>query len=159
MNSHSIRTAVVILAFLTLLPLNGADSTGALQWSAAQFGDIQKDIASKMGDKKSGMLQLLTEKSYNAIVFYREVDGQAEIHEKLADFVIVRGGQGAILVGGKAVNAKPTTPGESRGDRVDGGTRYTVKTGDMVYIPANTPHQILVDKGTFMNAIVIKVQP
>ena len=50
--------------------------------------------------------------------------------------MIIRSGEGAILVGGTSQNAKPTTPGETRGDGVEGGTRYKLAPGDMIYVPA-----------------------
>jgi hypothetical protein len=121
------KPAVVILALLGLFPLKGADATGAIQWRAAQLNAMQKDLATKLDQTKSGMGQLLKEKSYGVVLVHREGSGLGEIHENLADFIIVRSGQGSILVGGQAVNAKPTAPGELRGDLVEGGTRYNLK--------------------------------
>ena len=153
------KLAVITIALSAMFPLNGADATGAIQWTAAQFDGMQKDLATKLDQTKSGMGQLLREASYNVVLVHREGSGQGEIHENLADFIIMRSGSAVILVGGQAVNPKPTTPGELRGERVEGGTRYAMNTGDMLYIPANTPHQILIEKGKVMNAIVIKVAP
>jgi mannose-6-phosphate isomerase-like protein (cupin superfamily) len=159
MKRNFMKPAVIILALFAMFPLRGADSTGAMQWTAAQFNDKQKDLATKLDQTKSGMEQLLKEASYNVVLVHREGSGQGEIHQNLADFIIVRSGQGAILVGGQAINSKPTAPGELRGDRVEGGTRHALNPGDMLYIPANTPHQFLLEKGKVINAIIIKVEP
>ena len=154
------KPAAIILAFLGMFPLMGADTSGAMQWTAPQFNDKQKVLATKLDATGSGMEQLLKENSYNVVLVHREgKNGQSEIHEHLADFIIMRSGQCAILVGGQAINSKPTVAGELRGDKVEGGTRYSMNAGDMLYIPANTPHQFLIDKGKVVNAIVIKVEP
>ena len=151
---YKFLSAVLLLA----TPMFGADAAGATLWTTGQFASIAKDLAAKMGEKKSGMVQLMKEKDFNAIVFYREESGSAEIHDTLAEFLIVRSGEGAVLVGGTAVNPKPTGPGEKRGDRVEGGTKYTLSAGDVLYIPANTPHQVLVDRGKLLNVMVVKME-
>lgn len=138
--------------------LQAADPTGAVLWSGGQLDALHKEASTHMDETKSGMNPLVKESKFNAIVFHREGPGPAEIHEKLADFLIVREGEGAVLVGGKAVNPKPTTAGEQRGDKVEGGTRYELKAGDVLYIPAAVPHQVLAEKGKFMNALVIKME-
>ena len=61
------------------------------------------------------------------------------------------------MVGGTAVNAKPTDPGELRGDRLDGGQRYSMAVGDVLYVAANTPHQVLVTPGESMDTLVMKI--
>lgn len=154
------KPAAIVLALFGLFPLMGADPTGAMQWTAGQFDAKAKVLATKLDPTGSGMEQLLKENSYNIVLVHREgKNGQSEIHEHLADFIIMRSGQCAVLVGGQAINSKPTAPGELRGDKVEGGTRYAMNAGDMLYIPANTPHQFLIDKGKAIDAIVIKVEP
>jgi uncharacterized RmlC-like cupin family protein len=34
-----------------------------------------------------------------------------------------------------------------------------MKTGDTLYVPANIPHQFLIDSGKHFNAHVIKITP
>jgi mannose-6-phosphate isomerase-like protein (cupin superfamily) len=145
--------------FLIAIAAYAADTSGAVFWGAGDMKKMDKDLATKMDATKSGMGKLITMANFNAIVFHREGPGQSEVHENYADFVIIRSGEGAILVGGTSKNAKPTTPGETRGDGVEGGTKYKLTPGDMIYVPAGVPHQMIVEKGKEMNAIVIKVEP
>jgi mannose-6-phosphate isomerase-like protein (cupin superfamily) len=136
-----------------------ADPTGALLWTAGQFQELDKKLSAKLDETRAGTEQIIQKNNYNAIVFHREGPSYAEIHQKLADFLIVRAGEATIVVGGKAMGAKPSGPGELRGKSLEGGTRYKVSIGDVLYIPANTPHQTIVEKGKSMTALVIKVEP
>ena len=147
----------LILACLT--PLSAADPTGAVLWNTTQFNALEKTLATKMDETKSGTGPLLNAIGYSAIFFHREATGLAEVHVKLADFVVVHSGEGAILVGGTMVGGKPSAPGEVRGTSIKGGTLYPVVAGDVLYIPANVPHQMQVKPGKPLNAMVIKVEP
>ena len=167
MNFPEYRMGVVVwmimritLLFIVacLLPLGAADPSGAVYWNAADFKTLDKKAAAHMDATKSGMEQLMNAGNHSAIIFHREGNGQAELHEKLADFIVVRSGEGAVSVGGKVVGGKPSGPGEVRGTSVEGGTRYKLAAGDVIYIPANTPHQMLVEPGKQLNAMVIKVE-
>lgn len=127
-------------------------------WGATDMKKMDKDLATKMDETKSGMGKLITMPNFNALVFHREGSGQSEIHEKMADFVFIRSGQGAIMVGGISKNAKPTVPGETRGEGVEGGVKYKMGPGDVLYIPAGVPHQMIVEKGKEFNAMIIKIE-
>ena len=70
----------------------------------------------------------------------REKPGQAEIHTQDTDIIYVLQGSATFVTGGTAVDARVTATDELRGSRIDGGeTRQLVK-GDVVVVPANTPH-------------------
>jgi quercetin dioxygenase-like cupin family protein len=43
-------------------------------------------------------------------------------------------------VGGTLVGAKQTAPGQMRGTGLDGGQTYHMSKGDVITIPAKTPH-------------------
>jgi quercetin dioxygenase-like cupin family protein len=45
-----------------------------------------------------------------------------------------------------------------RGTAVTGGESHRVSVGDVVHIPANTPHQMLVDAGHQVTYFVVKVE-
>src|SRR6202158_3738275 len=73
--------------------------------------------------------------------------GQAELHEKQADVIVVQSGQATIIIGGKIVNGKTTAPNEIRGTSIEGGERQALKVGDIVHVPVKTPPQVLLDAG------------
>ena len=57
-----------------------------------------------------------------------------------------------------AIGAKSTGPGELRGTSIQGGVCKTLAAGDIVNIPAKTPHQTLVKAGQKITYFVVKVK-
>ena len=101
-----------------------------------------KEIDQKAAAKLNPERHLGTERLLDsAFVALRNGSGEAELHQKLADLIIVRSGSGAVLVGGKMIGGKPTGPDEVRGTSIEGGTKYPIQAGDTLYVPANTVHQ------------------
>jgi uncharacterized RmlC-like cupin family protein len=83
--------------------------------------------------------------------------GQAELHEKQADLIVVQSGQAMIIVGGRIINGKTTAANEIRGTSIEGGERQALKAGDIVHVPVKTPHQVLLDAGQTIDYVVLKV--
>ena len=144
------------LAITCLFALQAADSTQPLFWSSSQLKDMEKSATSKLNpDRHLGTERMLD----SAFVAFRNGNGEAELHEKLADLLIIRAGEGTVLVGGKMVDGKASGPDEVRGKSIEGGTRYPIAAGDTLYIPANTVHQFLVEPGKSFTAMVVKITP
>lgn len=70
----------------------------------------------------------------------REMAGAAEIHNEDADIIYVLDGKATIVTGGTAVEAKPIAPGELRGTAINGGESRELHKGDVLIVPAGTPH-------------------
>jgi len=83
--------------------------------------------------------------------------GQAELHEKQADLIVIQSGQAAIIIGGKIVNGKTTATNEIRGTSIEGGVRQALKAGDILHVPPKTPHQVLLNPGQTLDYVVLKV--
>jgi mannose-6-phosphate isomerase-like protein (cupin superfamily) len=152
-----VPTFSAIACLLCLLaPIRAADPVIPRYWSAAQLRETEAKLPSKINPD----LHLSTERLLDsAFILHRNGNSTAEIHDSLADFIVIREGEGAILTGGRMIDAKRTAPGEQRGSAIEGGTRYPVASGDMIYVPANTPHQFLVDPGKHFTATIVKVTP
>ncbi|HLQ78726.1 MAG TPA: cupin domain-containing protein [Terriglobia bacterium] len=134
----------------------GGDSRTPVFWSAKQMADLGAQASTRVSaDTHMAGVQLVA----SASLIYRTGDSGSEIHEKQADFIIVREGEGAIVVGGKMIGGKLSRPDEIRGDSIEGGTRYPVAAGDTIYIPANMPHQFFVEKGKHWVINIVKITP
>jgi uncharacterized protein GlcG (DUF336 family)/mannose-6-phosphate isomerase-like protein (cupin superfamily) len=70
----------------------------------------------------------------------RDKPGMAEVHEDDADIIYVLEGTATLVTGGMAVDAKSTGPGEIRGSSVAGGETRQIAKGDVIVVPAGTPH-------------------
>jgi mannose-6-phosphate isomerase-like protein (cupin superfamily) len=154
MNIVRFTSLVIVLA--ALVPVQAADPTTPIHWSAARTKELVTEAASKV-NKQTGMSPQRFMDS--AFMMYREKSSGAEIHTGSADFIIVNDGEGTIVIGGKMLNGKLDRPGEIRGESIDGGTPYAVRAGDTLYVPKNAPHQFLVEAGRHMVYTVVKVTP
>lgn len=87
----------------------------------------------------------------------RNKPGKVEQHANWNDEIIIQEGDVLLNYGGTSVNAKPSGPGELRGDSIDGGKRLLMHPGDIVTIPAGMPHQMLI-KTPVMRYILLKTR-
>jgi len=133
-----------------------ADPAGSGQYTAKQFDEKSVELAGKL---KSGLAseKLADWGNHSIQAVRRENSGQAEFHEKQADVIIIRKGEGSMTVGGTIVNAKDVRPGEVMGDRIEGGEMHAFKAGDIIHVPPKTPHQIILKKGQKIDYVAIKV--
>jgi mannose-6-phosphate isomerase-like protein (cupin superfamily) len=66
--------------------------------------------------------------------------GEVEVHERTNHVFIILEGEATLVTGGTLVGAHQTAPGQTRAPSVDGGTTYHLSKGDVITIPAKTPH-------------------
>lgn len=70
----------------------------------------------------------------------RDAAGQAEVHAKDADIIYVLDGTATFVTGGTVVDPKTTAQDEVRGREIVQGETRQLKKGDIVIVPAGTPH-------------------
>jgi len=70
----------------------------------------------------------------------RDGPGMAEVHVKDADIIYVQEGSATFVTGGAVVDAKNTAPDEIRGKEISGGESRKIAKGDVIIVPAGTPH-------------------
>jgi mannose-6-phosphate isomerase-like protein (cupin superfamily) len=70
----------------------------------------------------------------------RAVQRGAEMHDKTNHIFIIVDGEATFVTGGKLTNAKVVSPGQTRADGIEGGEVHRLSKGDVITIPANTPH-------------------
>jgi len=81
-----------------------------------------------VGDK--GLVMLAT----------RRGAGEVEVHEKTNHIFIITEGEATFVTGGTLVNPRQTAPGQTRAANIEGGTTYHLSKGDVITVPAKTPH-------------------
>src|SRR5713226_7623425 len=70
----------------------------------------------------------------------RDKPGVAEVHIKDADIIYMQEGSATFVTGGTVVDPKPIAPAEIRGNEITGGETQTITKGDVIIVPAGTPH-------------------
>ena len=81
-----------------------------------------------------------TGRTYMVHTSRRTTPGQAEIHTRDTDVIYVVDGSATLVTGGVAVGAKETEPDEVRGSAIEGGETRRITKGDVITVPAGTPH-------------------
>jgi quercetin dioxygenase-like cupin family protein len=102
---------------------------------------------------------LLNRKNSQANVTVRAKTGQGEVHAAWEDHIFVLDGEANLVLGGTVENPKTVSAGETRGDGIKGGRSFSLHPGDYVFVPANTPHQMIVAAGKSIRYGVVKTHP
>jgi len=71
---------------------------------------------------------------------HRDKAGQVEVHEKETDVIYVVDGTATFVTGGTMVGGKMTGPGQLMGSDIKDGQTHHLSKGDVIVIPATTPH-------------------
>ena len=87
----------------------------------------------------------------------RTASGGAELHQHWSDFLVVVDGSGVEMTGGTIVEPKTNPDGEIRGTTLQNPTAHRLHKGDVLHIPAGTPHQAIMAPGESITVFVIKV--
>jgi mannose-6-phosphate isomerase-like protein (cupin superfamily) len=66
--------------------------------------------------------------------------GEVEVHEKTNHIFIITDGEATFVTGGTLVEPRQTAPGQTRAKSATGGTTYHLTKGDVITVPAKTPH-------------------
>lgn len=70
----------------------------------------------------------------------RRGTGQVEYHEKTNHIFIMVEGEATFITGGKMVGAKRTNADQMVATSIEGGETHHLVKGDVITIPAKTPH-------------------
>lgn len=146
-----------LLILFPLIMAVAAGPAGSDHWTAEQFA-VHEEILHK--EMKNGLAgeTLGTWENHLLLKTRREgSSGQAELHQRHADLIVVQSGHGTIIIGGKIVNGQTTAANEIRGTSIEGGQKQSLKAGDVLHIPAKIPHQVLLDPRQTLDYIVLKV--
>ncbi len=101
-----------------------------------------------LGDYKSHAIKLSV----------RTATGGAEVHALFDDIFFVTQGKATLVTGGTVENAKSESDGETKGTGIQNGKSQAIAQGDVVHIPAGTPHQLMIADGDVFSAIAVKVK-
>jgi mannose-6-phosphate isomerase-like protein (cupin superfamily) len=93
----------------------------------------------------------------SALVVRRDASGEVERHASMSDIMVARTGTVSILMGGSIEGGREASPGEWRGGHIVGGVERKLSAGDMLWIPAGIPHQMLLPRRGSFTYIAIKV--
>lgn len=140
------RNRILALAFLAASTVPGVSRSADPQQFMTHkeiMGLIDKAKADRKGDAPLVAEPILLMAPYRAQLEYRPKTAPAAVHEKDAELFVVLQGKGDIVTGGKLVDEKRVNANNLSGPSIAGGHAQSVGVGDMLIVPANTPHQVI----------------
>ena len=155
----------IILLTMAAIPFLAVQSqapapAGFEHWTTADLLAMDKTLAAKAAaDAHRSAAQTISDYPNDLyMVSHREADGVPELHETQVDVFFVESGTATLVVGGTMVGAETTAPHEKRNGKIEGGARQKLSAGDVVRIPANMPHQLVLDGAKEFAYFVVKIK-
>jgi mannose-6-phosphate isomerase-like protein (cupin superfamily) len=150
------------LLAITLVMVSAEEKVpeGFQHWTGASLKDLEQTLKSEADASAHHMsVRALGDFPQDKFILSRrQTDGMPEWHENQADVFFVQSGSATLVVGGTLVGAENTDPHEKRNGTIQGGVRQKLSAGDVVRIPPQVPHQILLDGSPEFTYFVVKVK-
>jgi mannose-6-phosphate isomerase-like protein (cupin superfamily) len=115
-----------------------ANSLGGGVPAAVHYIGHEK-VSSVMADVKARGGPIVSDPGLIVLAMRREA-GEVEYHERTNHVFVLVEGEATLVVGGTMVDARQTAPGQMRAPSIEGGVTYHLSKGDVITIPAKTPH-------------------
>src|SRR3990172_1503396 len=138
----------VAVAGATALTASSASMTTAPSQKVTYF---EKGKGSGAFSKGVPLLEIA---NYKIHASRRTEPGMAEVHVKDADIIYVLEGSATFITGGMVVDGKTTAQDEIRGKEKSGGDTYNITKGDVIIVPAGTPHWFKAVQGPLLYYVV-----
>lgn len=133
------------------------DPADFVVWKAADLKSYEKTLHAKLDGDHSANQRLPDYGGFAVFVVHREGTGPAEAHETVAHLTYVISGEATLVVGGAMVDEKTLGPEQIRGTSVNGGEARKVAAGDVLHIPAKTPHWFKVAPGKQITYLMVNL--
>jgi len=135
----AIPATMALAMFLVVAVLLGAASVPA----AAPTGGIPAAVHYIGHDKVSATMVkggAIVSDPGLTILANRRGAGMVEYHEHTSHIFIMVEGEATLVTGGTMIGAKRTSPDQIVATGIDGGETHHLTKGDVITIPAKTPH-------------------
>jgi len=130
--------ALFALALATVL----SAASGVEIWSGSELKTSADTLSSEPASKG------LVGKTLGASSLWRRAQsGEAELHKTKTDLLVIETGSATLVFGGTIPDARSSAPNEMRGKSIRNGESRKLAPGDIIRIPAGTPHQFILEKG------------
>ena len=146
--------AAVAAAFVSM----AANAAPADHYSVADLTKMMGALKTQAANGGAASTTLATYSGHHTMLAYRNRDGAGELHQHYADIFYIVRGKATLVTEGKLIDSKEDTAGELRGSGVADGTTTELEAGDVVHIPAGTPHQLKIAKGSELLYFVVKIK-
>ena len=135
--------------------LGDRQPTGFVMWPGAEVETIANRLEREIGNRAMVYETIRNDDGHSVYFVLRGLTGPAEFHETEADLYVVHRGNATFVIGGELIDAEVLPRKQQRGSSIRNGNRHALAPGDILHVPAATPHQIIVPSGqTFLYTLV-----
>jgi mannose-6-phosphate isomerase-like protein (cupin superfamily) len=108
------------------------------------------ELRAAVAHTKDGLLvSPLPTGTATVVMVRRERTGEIELHKGQNDVFVAHDGHATVIIGETVTGNREVSPGEWRGGTMTGGKPYPMAPGDVLWIPAGLPHQVVPTAGGF----------
>lgn len=152
------RTAL----FLTLLmmPFYSYSQTpvaGFILRDADSIEAAADRLEAELGDKAMVFEIIGNHQGHSMYLVLRGKTGTSEIHMTESDYYIGMRGSATFVIGGELLEPQELERKQVRGTDIKGGVSSKVGPGDIVHVPVNTPHLLIIDPDQPYMYLLIKL--
>jgi mannose-6-phosphate isomerase-like protein (cupin superfamily) len=151
-----------LIAVLTIaafvIPCHAVAQSNAQVFSGTDVNSQLADLVIAAKASGTSGVTLGDYKSHAIKLSVRTSSGGAEVHAHYDDIFVVTKGRATLITGGTVVNPKTDSDGETKGSGIQNGKSQTIVQGDIVHIPAGTPHQLTIASDDIFGTIAVKVK-
>jgi mannose-6-phosphate isomerase-like protein (cupin superfamily) len=136
---------------------------GVVYWPAAKLQSLATGLKTKEHPSRAGQRaasvyeQMGSHGRYSFLDGLRDGTTVPEAHAGIDDIFIVQEGEATLLYGGKVEGVPQVATGAMHGGHLVGAESVKLSPGDMIAVPGDIPHQMIVEKGKSITFLCIKV--
>lgn len=153
MTSRAAAISVLLCALVAAGPVLAQSSPSGIPEHIAA-AQLRAGVAAAAATPK--VYNVFKDPKARTLAVRRDRSGELELHDRMNDIMLVQAGAADLLMGGRAEGARQVSPGEWRGGSIVGGQTYHVAAGDVIWIPAGVPHQMLLKPAATFDYLAIK---
>jgi mannose-6-phosphate isomerase-like protein (cupin superfamily) len=141
-----------MLALLLAATASAANGPGVEIWPSSNLKSAGPALESQ------ARAEGIAGKTFGAATVWRRAkSGEAELHRLRTDLLVIEDGSATLVFGGTIPDAHATAPNEVRGASIRGGESRKLGQGDIIRIPAGTPHQFVLAAGESVSYFSLKL--
>jgi mannose-6-phosphate isomerase-like protein (cupin superfamily) len=146
---------VVALIVVWAFTLSAADKVEV--WTSGSLKSASGQLAAEAEAKGIAGKTLAVWGTQSGSLWRRSRSGNAELHKTKTDLIVIEEGSATLVTGGVIPDAHNQSSVEIRGTSIRGGESRKLGPGDIVRIPAGTPHQFVLEKGQSVAYFAVKL--
>ncbi len=142
-----------LFILITFMVLQGASAfaqqavPGFILRTDASIQESADRLEAELGDKAMVFEVIGNHEGHSMYLVLRGKTGESEIHLTESDYYVGVRGTATFLIGGELTEAENRPRKQIRGKGLVGGTSHKIGPGDVVHVPVNTPHHLVIEPG------------